>query len=130
MQSPSQEEARRACDTLLSFIQHLPAGASGLVDHNEYLTVVRLTERLRLQSQYNLQQQAKVAAAAAAGPGSAGASPGGLDHVGRSGPVGLGLSVSPQQQPLPPLPSVMGGLSRIPEGDYEMPNAPPAVTMA
>lgn len=75
--SPTQEDARRAADTLLSFITN----ASGFVDHNEYLTVVRLTEKLRIH-------QSQLAKAAAQG---------------------------------------MGGLSRIPEGDNEMPNAPPAV---
>ncbi|KAL2164496.1 hypothetical protein VTH06DRAFT_3712 [Thermothelomyces fergusii] len=74
--SPTQEDARRAADTLLSFITN----ASGLVDQNEYMTVVRLTEKLRLQS-----QAPKTAA-----------------HG-------------------------MGGLSRIPEGDSEMPNAPPVM---
>ncbi|KAK4456175.1 hypothetical protein QBC34DRAFT_11649 [Podospora aff. communis PSN243] len=45
--SPTQEDARRAADTLLSFIQ----SANGF-DQNEYLTVVRLTEKLRIhQSQ-------------------------------------------------------------------------------
>jgi len=76
--SPTQEDARRAADTLLSFIQ----SASGFVDHNEYLAVVRLTEKLRIQQS----QMAKA-----------------ISHG-------------------------MGGLSRIPEGDSEMPNAPP-VTM-
>jgi hypothetical protein len=74
--SPTQEDARKAADTLLSFIKN----ASGFVDHNEYLTVVRLTEKLRIH-------QSQLAKAAAHG---------------------------------------MGGLSRIPEGDSEMPNAPPA----
>lgn len=75
--SPTQEDARRAADTLLSFITN----ASGLVDQNEYMTVVRLTEKLRLH-------QSQVTKAAAHG---------------------------------------MGGLSRIPEGDSEMPNAPPVM---
>ena len=72
--SPTQEDARRAADTLLSFI----TSASGFVDQNEYMAVVRLTEKLRLH-------QNQLAKAAAHG---------------------------------------MGGLSRIPEGDSEMPNAP------
>lgn len=75
--SPTQEDARRAADTLLSFITN----ASGFVDQNEYLTVVRLTEKLRIH-------QSQLAKAAAHG---------------------------------------MGGLSRIPEGDSEMPNAPAAM---
>lgn len=46
--SPTQEDARRAADTLLSFIQ----SAGGFVDPSEYMAVVRLTEKLRLhQSQ-------------------------------------------------------------------------------
>jgi hypothetical protein len=76
--SPTQEDARRAADTLLSFIQ----SASGFVDQHEYMAVVRLTEKLRI---HQTQQLVKVA----------------------------------QQG--------MGGLSRIPEGDSEMPNAPPMV---
>ena len=75
--SPTQEDARRAADTLLSFIQN----SGAFVDHNEYLTVVRLTEKLRIH-------QAQMAKATTHG---------------------------------------MGGLSRIPEGDSEMPNAPPAM---
>ncbi|KAL2201290.1 hypothetical protein P885DRAFT_65561 [Corynascus similis CBS 632.67] len=75
--SPTQEDARRAADTLLSFITN----ASGFVDQNEYMAVVRLTEKLRLH-------QAQLTKAAAHG---------------------------------------MGGLSRIPEGDSEMPNAPPVM---
>ena len=75
--SPTQEDARIAADTLLSFI----TSASGFVDQNEYMAVVRLTEKLRLH-------QTQLAKAAAHG---------------------------------------MGGLSRIPEGDSEMPNAPPAM---
>jgi hypothetical protein len=48
--SPTQEDARRAADTLLSFISHV----GGFVDQSEYMTVVRLTEKLRLhQSQLN-----------------------------------------------------------------------------
>lgn len=42
--SPTQEDARRAADTLLSFISHV----GGFVDQGEYMTVVRLTEKLRL----------------------------------------------------------------------------------
>jgi hypothetical protein len=45
--SPSQEDARRAADTLLSFIQN--AGVA--VDQNEYYAVIRLTEKLRLHQQ-------------------------------------------------------------------------------
>ncbi|KAH8894834.1 hypothetical protein GQ53DRAFT_63787 [Thozetella sp. PMI_491] len=42
--SPTQDDARRAADTLLSFIQN----STGFVDQNEYLAVVRLTEKLRI----------------------------------------------------------------------------------
>lgn len=50
--SPTQEDARRAVDTLLSFIQS--NGSSGFVDHNEYTTLLRLTDKLRLhQHQMN-----------------------------------------------------------------------------
>ncbi|KAF4631798.1 hypothetical protein G7Y89_g6336 [Cudoniella acicularis] len=45
--SPTQDDARRALDTLLNFFQQAP---NGLVDQNEYLTVLKLTEKLRLQS--------------------------------------------------------------------------------
>jgi hypothetical protein len=45
--SPTQDDARRALDTLLNFFQQAP---TGLVDQNEYLTVLKLTEKLRLQS--------------------------------------------------------------------------------
>jgi hypothetical protein len=42
--SPTQEDARRAADTLLTFIEHV----GGFVDQGEYMAVVRLTEKLRL----------------------------------------------------------------------------------
>jgi hypothetical protein len=74
--SPTQEDARKAADTLLSFITN----ASGFADKNEYLIVARLTEKLRI-------------------------------HQGQLAKVSHG----------------MGGLSRIPEGDSEMPNAPSAM---
>lgn len=45
--SPTQDDARRALDTLLNFFQQAP---NGLVDQNEYMTVLKLTEKLRLQS--------------------------------------------------------------------------------
>ena len=73
--SPTQEDARRAADTLLSFIQ----SAGGFVDQGEYLALMRLTEKLRIHQS----QSTKV-----------------VMHA-------------------------MGGLSQIPEGDSEMPNAPP-----
>ncbi len=73
--SPTQDDARRAADTLLSFIQN----SAGFVDQNEYMAVVRLTEKLRIH-------QTQLAKAS-------------VVHG-------------------------MGGLSRIPEGDSEMTNAP------
>jgi hypothetical protein len=56
--SPTQEDARKAADTLLSFI----ISASGFVDENEYMAVVRLTEKLRIH-------QSQLAKAAARGMG-------------------------------------------------------------
>ncbi|TAQ87760.1 hypothetical protein B7494_g3923 [Chlorociboria aeruginascens] len=44
--SPTQDDARRALDTLLNFFQQAP---TGLVDQNDYMTVLKLTEKLRLQ---------------------------------------------------------------------------------
>lgn len=56
--SPSQEDARRAADTLLSFIAN--SGPNSFVDQSDYNAVIRLTEKLRLH------QQAQQAAAARA----------------------------------------------------------------
>jgi Tc5 transposase DNA-binding domain len=44
--SPTHDDARRAVDTLLSFFNAAP---KGLIDQNEYMTVLNLTEKLRLQ---------------------------------------------------------------------------------
>lgn len=44
--SPTQDDARRALDTLLNYFNTAP---QGLVDQSEYLTVLKLTEKLRLQ---------------------------------------------------------------------------------
>lgn len=90
--SPSQEDARRAADTLLSFIAN--SGPNSLVDQNDYNAVIRLTEKLRLH------QQAQAAAAR------------GQQVIGMGPPAmsGLGMGIS------------MGGLDRIPEGDAEMGN--------
>lgn len=44
--SPTRDDARRALDTLLNFFSQAP---SGFVNENEYMTVVKLTEKLRLQ---------------------------------------------------------------------------------
>jgi hypothetical protein len=41
--SPTQDDARRAADTLLSFMQHQ---LSGWFEPNEYLVVLRLGEKL------------------------------------------------------------------------------------
>ncbi|KAI0016698.1 hypothetical protein F4780DRAFT_667991 [Xylariomycetidae sp. FL0641] len=46
--SPTQEDARRAADTLLSFMQHQ---SSGWVDQNDYMIFVRLTEKLGIAQQ-------------------------------------------------------------------------------
>ncbi|RYP50452.1 hypothetical protein DL768_004044 [Monosporascus sp. mg162] len=53
--SPTQEDARRAADTLLSFISSV--SPTGMFDQNEYNAIVRLTEKLRLQHQQQQQQQ-------------------------------------------------------------------------
>lgn len=76
--SPTQEDARRAADTLLSFIQQ---NVGSLIDHNDYNYVARLTEKLRLHQ----------------------------PHIIKSS--------TPQ--------AMMGGLSRIPEGETEVTSAPP-----
>lgn len=57
--SPSQEDARRAADTLLSFIAN--SGPNSFVDQSDYNAVIRLTEKLRLH------QQAQQAAARVVG---------------------------------------------------------------
>jgi hypothetical protein len=44
--SPTQDDARRALDTLINFFNTAP---QGLVDQSEYLAVLKLTEKLRLQ---------------------------------------------------------------------------------
>lgn len=53
--SPTQEDARRAADTLLSFIAN--SGPGGLVDQSDYNAMIRLTEKLRLHQQAQQQQQ-------------------------------------------------------------------------
>lgn len=75
--SPSQEDARRAANTLLSYIQS--ASSNGQFDSNEYMAIVQLTKKLQMHQ---------------------------LQH--------------PQPQHRPSI----GGLSRIPEGDTEMIQAP------
>lgn len=50
--SPTREDARRALDTLIGFLSQAP---KGFVNESEYMTVVRLTEKLRLgQGQGNI----------------------------------------------------------------------------
>lgn len=73
--SPTQEDARRAADTLLNFMQ-----GHGLTNSDEFATIMRLTEKLRIHQQ--------------------------------------------QHQTFKPLlpAGMMGGLTRIPEGDAEMSN--------
>ncbi|MCJ1230685.1 hypothetical protein MMC12_007359 [Toensbergia leucococca] len=46
MGPPSQDEARRALETLMTFFQHQP---SGVVDPQEYITMGKLMEKLKLQ---------------------------------------------------------------------------------
>jgi hypothetical protein len=48
--SPTRDDARRALDTLITFFRQAP---SGLVDENEIMTVLKLTEKLRLQQNNN-----------------------------------------------------------------------------
>lgn len=93
--SPSQEDARRAADTLLSFIAN--SGPNSFVDQSDYNAVIRLTEKLRLHQQA---QQAQQAAAARVG-----------SQQGMMSGLGMGLG--------------LGGLDRIPEGDAEMGNTGP-----
>ncbi|KAH7360801.1 hypothetical protein BKA65DRAFT_192699 [Rhexocercosporidium sp. MPI-PUGE-AT-0058] len=51
--SPTQDDARRALDTLLAFLNHSTT-SQGLVDRDEYMTVLKLTEKLRLNSNGSL----------------------------------------------------------------------------
>lgn len=44
--SPSQEDARKALELVMSFFQHQP---SGFVEPQEYVTIGKLMEKLRLQ---------------------------------------------------------------------------------
>lgn len=90
--SPSQEDARRAADTLLSFIAN--SGPNGFVDQNDYNAVIRLTEKLRLHQQAQQAQQRAQGGMAMAPPTMSG--------------LGMGIGI--------------GGLDRIPEGDAEMGN--------
>jgi hypothetical protein len=44
--SPTQDDARRALDTLLKYLHQAP---SGFVDQNDYMAMLKLTDKLRLQ---------------------------------------------------------------------------------
>lgn len=76
--SPSQEDARRAADTLLSFIAN--SGPNSFVDETDYNAVIRLTEKLRLHQQV---QQAAARGQAGMGMGGLGIGIGigGLDRI-------------------------------------------------
>ena len=102
--SPTQEDARRAADTLLSFFNSF--AQPGVFDQHEYRVIVNLTEKLKLQQQQQGQQQ--------------GQQPGQQQQQQQQ---------QPQPQPHHQLRTStslqgLGGLSRIPEGDVEM--TPPA----
>ncbi|EFX00523.1 hypothetical protein CMQ_7525 [Grosmannia clavigera kw1407] len=56
--SPTQEDAQRAAETLLSFIQSVPSN----FDNNDYMALLRLSEKLR--SHHHQQHIAKATAAA------------------------------------------------------------------
>jgi len=45
--SPTSDDARRALDTLINFLNH---SAPGLVDQNEFMTVLNLTKKLQIQT--------------------------------------------------------------------------------
>ena len=88
--SPSQEDARRAANTLLSYVMQ---GQGQQFDQNEYMALVHLTKKLQVHQMQMQQQQQQ-------------------QHQQQ------------QQQPqIQHRPSI-GGLSRIPEGDTEMTQAP------
>jgi hypothetical protein len=46
--SPSQEDARRAANTLLSYIQSVQSLGAGHFDQNEYMSIVSLTKKLQV----------------------------------------------------------------------------------
>lgn len=78
--SPSQEDARRAADTLLSFIAN--SGPNGFVDQNDYNAVIRLTEKLRLHQQAQQRTQGGISMAPPSMSGlGMGISMGGLDRI-------------------------------------------------
>ncbi|KAG9246389.1 hypothetical protein BJ878DRAFT_540329 [Calycina marina] len=45
--SPTQDDARQALDTLLNFFQQAP---NGLVDQSDYLAILKLTDKLHIQT--------------------------------------------------------------------------------
>ncbi|KUI65057.1 Major centromere autoantigen B [Cytospora mali] len=80
--SPTQEDARRAADTLLSFIAH--SGPNSLVDQSDYNAVIRLTDKLRLHQQAQQQAAARVQSGlgmGAMGGMAMGLGMGGLDRI-------------------------------------------------
>ena len=103
--SPTQEDARRAADTLLSFFNSF--SQPGMFDQNEYRVIVSLTEKLKLQQQQQQQQQ----------QGQQQQQPGQQQGQQQHQQPHHQLRTSASLQGL-------GGLSRIPEGDVEM--TPPA----
>lgn len=88
--SPTQDDARRAADTLLTFIKTGPSG----FDQTDYMAVARMIEKLRLQ-------QAAIK---------------GHAHNSLNGLGGLGLSSLNSLNGH----NSLGGLSQIPEGEGEM----------
>ena len=83
--SPSQDDARRAADTLLSFIQN----SSGFVDQTEYLAVVRLTEKLRIH------QTQLLKASAVQGMGGLSRIPEGDSEMTNVPPLNGGMKIEP-----------------------------------
>lgn len=78
--SPSQEDARRAADTLLSFIAN--SGPHSFVDQSDYNAVIRLTEKLRLHQHAQQQQQQGMMSGLGMGMGiGLGLGLGGLDRI-------------------------------------------------
>lgn len=51
--SPSQEEAQRALEVVIQFFQHQP---SGLVEPQDYMTIGKLMEKLKLRRESFSQQ--------------------------------------------------------------------------
>ncbi len=91
--SPTQEDARRAADTLLCFIAANAGG--GFADQNEYHTIARLVEKLRIH-----QSQIAKAAAAAHGMGGLSRIPEGDSEMGNSAPVSAAAAML-KLEPIP-----------------------------